>query len=147
MWKGYRVWGCFLLVFEILNIFSSIHWIYIRGNKEWIYFQWIMFEDDSTGDSFLSGDCEVYIREEDASGQLVARQTYDTTLIQVYYPDFTYTNPNIIFSNNNKYLLVTENRNVNIFNAVSGELMNSFLIREGIVAGTVFWKRIRSCFW
>lgn len=144
--RGIRYGVCFLLAFEILNIFSSIHWIYIGGDKDWVYFQWIMFEDDSTGDSFLSGDREVYIREEDTTGQLVARQTYDTTLIQVYYPDFTYTNPNIIFSNNNKYLLVTENRNVNIFNAVSGELMNSFLIRDGVVTGAVFLEEDKKLF-
>lgn len=136
--RAVRYGVCFFLAFEILNIFSSIHWIYIGGDKDWIYFQWIVIEDDSTGDCFLSNDCEVYIKEEENPGQLVARQTYDTTLIQVYYPDFTYKNPNIIFSNNNKYLLVTENRNVNIFNAVSGELMNSFLVKDGTVTGAVF---------
>ncbi len=144
--RGIRYGACFLLAFEILNIFSSLYWIYIGGDKCWIYFQWIVFEDNSIGDCFLSNDCEVYIREEEAPGQLVARQTFDTTLIQVYYPDFTYKKPNVIFSNKNKYLLVTENRNVNIFNAVSGELMNSFLVRDGTVTGAVFLEEDKKLF-
>jgi hypothetical protein len=42
---------------------------------------------------------------------------------------------------------VTENRNVNIFNAVSDEMMNSFLVRDGTVSGAVFWEEDKKLFW
>ena len=51
----------------------------------------------------------------------------DKTLVQVYKTDFDIEKPDVFFSENNIYALVTENNNVNIFNNLNGERIGSFI--------------------
>lgn len=74
----------------------------------------------------------------DNNRELVVWQLPDTILVQVYNTDFDMVKPNVFFSENNRYALVTENKNVNLFNNLDGTLISSFLIQDENVNAVLF---------
>lgn len=131
---------CFFIVFVIIYAYTNMYRLHNNMDKEWIEFRWIVFEDDKIGDYFLSPNYDIYVQKEKNDRELVVRQVSDTILVQVYDTDFDIEKPNVFFSNNNVYAVVTENQNVNLFNNISGELIDSFLIEDEKVEAVLFME-------
>lgn len=109
-----------------------------KYDKDWIHFTWIVREDDKMGNNFLSPKYDIYIQRGENDRELVVRQVSDMTLVQIYRTDFEIIKPDVFFSDNNIYVLVTENKNVDLFNNLSGELIDSFLIQDDKVKSVLF---------
>ncbi len=125
-----RYFICFFVIFMLLNVSINIYRQYNKIDKQWLNFNWIMFKDNKIGSNFLSPNFDLYIQRGEGDRELVVRQVNDTLLVQIYNTDFDINKPNVFFSKNNIYALVTENQNVNLFNNISGEILDSFKIRD-----------------
>lgn len=129
---------CFLIMFILLNTYINICRLHNKMDKDWIEFEWIVFEDDNIGNNFLSPNCDLYVQKGENDRELIVRQVDDTLLVQVYHTDFDINKPNVFFSKNNIYTLVTENKRVNLFNNITGEFIDSFLIQDEEIRAVYF---------
>lgn len=114
----------------------EIYRTYNNLNKDWIQFRWIVFQDDKIGNHYLSANYEVYAYRGEYDREVVVRQVHDTTLVQVYETDFDIEKPNVFFSENYIYGLVSENGNGNLFNNKTGKLVCSFKVKGEKVYST-----------
>lgn len=129
---------CFFVIFLLLNVYIEVSRTHYKINKDWINFDWIVCEDKKIGDNFISENHDVFAQMGDNNRELVVWQLPDTILVQVYNTDFDMVKPNVFFSENNRYALVTENKNVNLFNNLDGTLISSFLIQDENVNAVLF---------
>lgn len=130
MTKIIRYLICYFLVFALLDGSVSLYRRYNHLDKDWVTFNWILCEDSRIGLGFLSSDYNLYAQRGNGSRELIVRQVHDGTLVQIYYTDFDMEKPNILFSLNNRYVIVTEKKNVNLFDNINGELLDSFQIKD-----------------
>ncbi len=121
---------CFFVISMLFNVSTNIYRQYNKIDKQWVHFNWIVFKDNKIGSNFLSPNFDLYFQRGEGDRELVVRQVNDTLLVQIYNTDFDINKPNVFFSKNNIYALVTENQNVNLYNNISGELLDSFKIRD-----------------
>ena len=125
----------YLVFFFILYGCTNIYRTYNNYNKDRINFRWIISQDNKIGNHYLSANYEVYAYRGYDDREIVVRQVHDTTLVQVYETDFDIEKPNIFFSENCIYGLVTENGNGNLFNNKTGKLVCRFKVKGEEVYG------------
>lgn len=126
----------YVVLFCVLHGCTEIYRTYNNLNKDWINFKWIVFQDDKIGNNYLSANYEVYAYRGMYDREVVVRQVYNKTLVQVYETDFDIEKPNVFFSENYIYGLVTENGNGNLFNNKTGKLVCSFKVKGEEVYST-----------
>ncbi len=67
-------------------------------------------------------------------------------MVQVFNTDFPVEKPDVYFSKYNLYTLITENKNINVFNSLEGELRASFMIQDEKVKAVLIMEEEETLF-
>lgn len=137
---------CFFIMFSALYLYVDISRAKNKMDKDWVTFEWVVCEDSNLGSNFVSMDYKIYAHAGRNNRQLVVRQLSDDTLVQVFDTDFQLEKPDIYFSKHNLYTLITENKNVNVFNSLNGELTDSFFIQDKKVKAALIMEKEKTLF-
>lgn len=146
LYKGIRYIICFFVMFFALDLGIDMMRAKNKMDKDWITFEWVIFEENNLGNHFISANYDVYAHRGSNNHQLVVRQLSDDTLVQVFNTDFPVEKPDVYFSKYNLYTLITENKNINVFNSLDGELRASFMIQDEKVEAVLIMEEEETLF-